>query len=54
MRNGSIGYSRVRFSLPDKRVTEWDNNDGNLKVQLLPETSESSTPGIFHPRFFPG
>ena len=41
------GYSRVRFSLPDKRVTQWDNRDGNLKVRLLPETSESSTPGYF-------
>ena len=47
-------YSRVRFSLPDKRVTEWDNNDGNLKVQLLPETSESSTPGYFTRGSFPG
>ena len=41
------GYSRVRFSLPDRRVTEWDNRDGNLKVRLLPKTSESSTPGYF-------
>ena len=41
------GYSTVRFSLPGGRVTEWDNNDGNLKVRLLPRTSESSTPGYF-------
>lgn len=29
------GYSRVTFSLPDRRVTEWDNR-GNLKVILVP------------------
>ena len=40
------GYSAVRFSLPDGRVSEWDD-DGNLKVRLLPRTSESSTPGYF-------
>ena len=38
--------SKVSFSLPDRRVTEWDNN-GNLKVRLLPRTGNSSTPGYF-------
>ena len=38
--------SRVKFSLPDRQVTEWDN-EGNLNVQLLPKTSESSTLGHF-------
>ena len=42
----SYGRSRVRISLADKRVTEWDN-DGNLTVRLLPATSSSSTPGFF-------
>ncbi len=40
------GWSTIKFSLPDKQVTEWDNED-NLKVQLLPNTSQSSTPGYF-------
>ena len=39
--------TRVTFSLPDGRVTEWNNYDGNLKVRLLPETGNSTTPGYF-------
>ena len=40
------GFSKISFSLPERRVTEWDDN-GNLNVQLLPRTSASSTPGYF-------
>ena len=40
------GYSKVTFSLTDGRVTEWDN-EGDLKVRLVPTTRESSTPGYF-------
>ena len=29
----SYGYSNVTFSLPDGRVIEWSNNDGDLKVR---------------------
>ena len=29
----SYGYSNVTFSLPDERVIEWSNNDGDLKVR---------------------
>ena len=39
-------WSRVTFSLPDRRVTEWDN-EGNLKVRLLPKSGNSETPGYF-------
>ena len=38
--------TKVTFSLPDRRVIEWDDK-GNLKVRLLPETGESLTPGYF-------
>ena len=38
--------SKVTFSLPDMRVTEWDNA-GNLEIQLLPRTGSSATPGYF-------
>lgn len=30
------GFSTVQISMPDGRVTEWDNLDGNLKVRLGP------------------
>ena len=36
----SYGYSRITFSLPDGRVTEWNNSDGNLKVRLYPKAGE--------------
>ena len=39
--------SQVTFSLPDGRVTEWNNYDGNLKVRLLPKSGNSTTPGYF-------
>ena len=40
------GRSTITFSLPDSRVTEWDD-EGNLKVRLLPKTGQSTTPGYF-------
>ena len=43
----SYGYSQITFSLPDGVVAEWSNRDGNLKVLLLPKSSESVTPGYF-------
>jgi outer membrane protein assembly factor BamE (lipoprotein component of BamABCDE complex) len=38
--------STVSISLPDRRVTAWDNK-GNLKVHLSPKTAGSAVPGYF-------
>ncbi len=43
----SYDYSSVTFSLPNERVTEWNDISGNLRVRLLPKTSHSQTPGYF-------
>ena len=40
------GFSTVTFSLPDGLVIEW-RDTGNLRVELIPGTSASSTPGYF-------
>ena len=42
----SYGYSTVTFSLPDGLVIEW-RDTGNLRVELIPGTSTSKTPGYF-------
>ena len=42
----NYGYSTVTFSLPDSLVTEW-RDTGNLRVELIPGTGASNTPGYF-------
>ena len=42
----NYGYSTVTFSLPDGLVIEW-RDTGNLRVELIPGTGASSTPGYF-------
>ncbi len=39
--------STVTFSIPDRRVIEWNNGDGSLKSRLLPKAGQSATPGYF-------
>ncbi len=43
----SYDHSSVTFSLPNKRVAEWNNISDNLNVQLIPESGDSATPGSF-------
>ena len=42
----SYGWSAVTFSLPDGLVIEW-RDTGNLRVELIPGTGASNTPGYF-------
>ena len=42
----NYGNSRVTFSLPDGLVIEW-RDTGNLRVELIPGTGASNTPGYF-------
>ena len=42
----NYGYSTVTFSLPDALVIEW-RDTGNLRVELIPGTGASNTPGYF-------
>ena len=36
------GSSTVEISLPDKRVTDWSNTSGNLKVEMQPSRNATS------------
>jgi len=42
----NYGYSTVTFSLPEALVIEW-RDTGNLRVELIPGTGASNTPGYF-------
>ena len=37
------GYSTVEISLPGRRVTDWDNSQNNLKVEMQPGRNVTST-----------